>query len=331
MFSRQGVACGRDITRMEILTIMGPRRERARWLLVRTQLFMVFTRFLVSEVACDTCADSRSEFGYHLTNHVMDSFRVDRISRCLIICNENPVCQSMNFNRVSRTCQLNNETKKSRPEDFLRNKEFIHAENIDRGECCHRFGQGELVGDRTWNWSHLQSSLKLTIITRVPPNGLWVTSIFGLMEYQTHDPRGREELIVFVESTIVGQKLVEQGALGIRSKNVTANFGKKIKRGWMILVKNCRKLWTGQSSTCLQRGHSLFWESPSRLCESKRTAFFLPFLCSSYPLFFKAKRLEKFSFWNQCSHNIRDQRTNKQTNSPFPAGRKKFYKIPKSS
>ena len=155
---------------MEILTIMGSRRESARWP-VRIQLFIVFTRFLVSEVACDTCLDSSSEFGFHLTNHVMDSFQVDRISRCLIICNENPVCQSMNFNRVSRTCQLNNETKKSRPEDFLRNKEFIHAENIDRGECCHRFGQGELVGK-------LHSSLRLTLFLE-PARMCWVNSAFG--------------------------------------------------------------------------------------------------------------------------------------------------------
>lgn len=98
------------------------------------QLVLGLTSFLVIEVICQTCTDSRSEFGFYLTGHSVRSFQVDRLSRCLIACNNDPTCQSVNINRFSKMCDFNNETKHSRPGNFLANEAYVYANNLDRGK-----------------------------------------------------------------------------------------------------------------------------------------------------------------------------------------------------
>ena len=45
-----------------------------------------------------------------------------------------PTCQSLNYNPIDKTCELNNDTKYFRPTHFVKKPEFVYAENLDSGK-----------------------------------------------------------------------------------------------------------------------------------------------------------------------------------------------------
>ena len=54
-----------------------------------------------------------------LKGHSFETFKADRPTDCVIKCENEPRCQSYNFVIGEKICELNNRTKKARPEDFV--------------------------------------------------------------------------------------------------------------------------------------------------------------------------------------------------------------------
>ncbi|XP_015772417.1 PREDICTED: uncharacterized protein LOC107350695 [Acropora digitifera] len=73
-----------------------------------------------------------SEFGFVLIDHVFESFPAEVLVSCYFSCNARPDCQSLNFNLANKICQLNNETRHSRPEKLMSSDFFVYAENPNR-------------------------------------------------------------------------------------------------------------------------------------------------------------------------------------------------------
>ena len=79
------------------------------------------------------CKDNREEFGFALVGHGIRSVHADNFARCYFECSLEERCQSVTFPWNKKECQIKNETKKSRPEDFVENPAATYMENNFRG------------------------------------------------------------------------------------------------------------------------------------------------------------------------------------------------------
>ena len=96
--------------------------------------------FLVHPAAVSTneprngaCRDNREEFGFALIGHDYKSFHADNFGRCFFKCSIDEICQSATFLWNSKECKMKNETKRSRPADFVENPAATYMENSFRG------------------------------------------------------------------------------------------------------------------------------------------------------------------------------------------------------
>ena len=85
------------------------------------------------------CKDNREEFGFALVGHDFKSVHADNFARCFFECSLEERCQSMTFLWNVKECQMKNETKKSRPEDFVENPAATYIENNFRGLSIQLF------------------------------------------------------------------------------------------------------------------------------------------------------------------------------------------------
>ena len=81
------------------------------------------------------CRDNREEFGFALIGHDYKSFHADNFGRCFFKCSIDEICQSATFLWNSKECKMKNETKRSRPADFVENPAATYMENSFRGMC----------------------------------------------------------------------------------------------------------------------------------------------------------------------------------------------------
>ena len=79
------------------------------------------------------CRDNREEFGFALIGHDYKSFHADNFGRCFFKCSIDEICQSATFLWNSKECKMKNETKRSRPADFVENPASTYMENSFRG------------------------------------------------------------------------------------------------------------------------------------------------------------------------------------------------------
>ena len=54
-----------------------------------------------------------------LRGHVFQEHNAANIFTCSVLCKSNPRCQSVNYVRSRRLCELNNRTKEARPQDYV--------------------------------------------------------------------------------------------------------------------------------------------------------------------------------------------------------------------
>ena len=71
------------------------------------------------------------EGGFALLDHVFKTFHVHHMVSCFMSCIAERACQSLNYNPVDRTCELNNDTKYFRAKYFVERPAFTYAENPD--------------------------------------------------------------------------------------------------------------------------------------------------------------------------------------------------------
>ena len=103
-------------------------------------VFFAVLLFLVHPAAVSTneprngaCRDNREEFGFALIGHDYKSFHADNFGRCFFKCSIDEICQSATFLWNSKECKMKNETKRSRPADFVENPAATYMENSFRG------------------------------------------------------------------------------------------------------------------------------------------------------------------------------------------------------
>ena len=80
------------------------------------------------------CRDNREEFGFSLLGHDYESMYADNFGRCFFVCSSGEKCQSATFLWETKECKLNNETKKSRPEAFVKHPAATYMTNPYRGK-----------------------------------------------------------------------------------------------------------------------------------------------------------------------------------------------------
>ena len=103
-----------------------------------TVIRFVLLHFLVHPVEVfggEACNDNREEFGFALVEHDLRTEYADNFARCFFGCSLEERCQSVTFLWKNKECQIKNETKKSRPGDFVENPAATYMENNFRGLC----------------------------------------------------------------------------------------------------------------------------------------------------------------------------------------------------
>ena len=78
------------------------------------------------------CIRKESQSDHVLQGHVFREFRTDRFSSCSGECQNDKRCMSVNFSLATLVCQLNHQTAATRPSWFVKGKNFIYTENIER-------------------------------------------------------------------------------------------------------------------------------------------------------------------------------------------------------
>ena len=88
-----------------------------------------------SSMALKQCkVKTTSKPGFFLVGYVLKSFTAERLAFCYSTCNTDPSCQSLNYNLASKTCQLNSESRKSKPDSFHASDGYVCSDNPDRGK-----------------------------------------------------------------------------------------------------------------------------------------------------------------------------------------------------
>ena len=71
--------------------------------------------------------------GKALRGHAYNTARVGELFRCYMRCERDPACKSCNFKHTQRTCEMNNETKETKPNDFITDEQSYYIERTGGG------------------------------------------------------------------------------------------------------------------------------------------------------------------------------------------------------
>ena len=69
----------------------------------------------------------QSEGGKALKGHISKSKRVQDPYECLMFCYSELTCQSYNYVKTGKLCELNNKIKEARPEDLVRDESRFYV------------------------------------------------------------------------------------------------------------------------------------------------------------------------------------------------------------
>ena len=98
----------------------------------------VLVLLIYSAVTQKCPAGGRSEssiVGWMLRGHVYDTLLAELPFTCVFKCREDNRCQSFNWVISLLTCEFNNRTKETRPEDFIPNPDrSFYRRDLERGE-----------------------------------------------------------------------------------------------------------------------------------------------------------------------------------------------------
>ena len=68
-----------------------------------------------------------------LRGHTYQTAKVGELFRCYVRCERDPACKSCNFKHTHEICQLNNETKETKPNDFITEKQSYYIKRTGGG------------------------------------------------------------------------------------------------------------------------------------------------------------------------------------------------------
>ena len=97
-------------------------------ILMLSSFTLLLSRIAATKLLCD--AVTRSTHGFVLKRHVFESFITERVAFCYSACNANPACQSLNYNRGNKSCEINSESSRSQPHNFQENMVYVYTREI---------------------------------------------------------------------------------------------------------------------------------------------------------------------------------------------------------
>ena len=98
--------------------------------------FLQLVSWIPHSDATGQCMSQVSIFRKALKGHTIDKFHVIRPDVCIKRCQIEPRCQSINYVMEENICELNNRSKKVRPEDYVTDERRIYMTvPFNKGKC----------------------------------------------------------------------------------------------------------------------------------------------------------------------------------------------------
>ena len=71
--------------------------------------------------------------GKALRGHTYKIAKAGELFRCYVRCERDPVCKSCNFKDTQEICEMNNETKETKPNDFITDEKSYYVKRTGGG------------------------------------------------------------------------------------------------------------------------------------------------------------------------------------------------------
>ena len=71
--------------------------------------------------------------GKALRGHTYKTEEIEGLFSCYLLCERDPACKSGNFKHAQRICEMNNETKETKPNDFIPDEQSYYIKRTDGG------------------------------------------------------------------------------------------------------------------------------------------------------------------------------------------------------
>ena len=109
--------------------------------------FILFASFTILITAEDQCRTEINIRGMALKGFVFKRKSVEAPHLCDILCEREITCQSYNFNRKEKICELNYRTKEARPENFRSDPPWFYIRRLNgRGKYSAEYNEKLLFG-----------------------------------------------------------------------------------------------------------------------------------------------------------------------------------------
>lgn len=122
------------------------------WLSIISRVFITY-QVIVSVINSQHCRTASSENGKMLQGHTFQSLMAGNPLECMLKCNTEIQCQSINYEMMTNECELNNRTKEARPEDFVEKRGKLYAKRWLR-----RVPLGSIRELPAWSCKEIKSS-----------------------------------------------------------------------------------------------------------------------------------------------------------------------------
>ncbi|KAK2570348.1 Uromodulin [Acropora cervicornis] len=129
------------------------------WLSI-TWFTVVTYHVFVNLISAEHCGMASSENGKILQGHTFKSLETKSPLDCVLHCNAETRCQSINFEMLTGRCELNNRTKDARLEDFVAKEGHIYAKRwlrrVPLGSLFPKIERSEgavMVSGKHWVYS----------------------------------------------------------------------------------------------------------------------------------------------------------------------------------
>ncbi|XP_078382719.1 pancreatic secretory granule membrane major glycoprotein GP2-like [Oculina patagonica] len=98
--------------------------------IVALSFLILCQMFCVAEA--QSCRNEYSASGMTLKGHTFSKTKANNWPKCVQACNDDVVCQSVNYVISEGMCELNNRTKKARPDDFVPGKGRVYMTRLSK-------------------------------------------------------------------------------------------------------------------------------------------------------------------------------------------------------
>ena len=106
-------------------------------------LALLLVSIMLRTIASQQCkGDSYSIYRMMLKGHTYKTFKARPVD-CILTCNAEDRCQSLNYVMFNGMCELNNRTKEARPKDFIEDVDRYYLKKSPRG-IFHFFEASEV-------------------------------------------------------------------------------------------------------------------------------------------------------------------------------------------